>query len=189
LCKHFDLAAVEMEEKPSESLADVDDSKPNPVKFSLNLPPTASDKPKSILPRDKTPYHVTEFDPSAPPPNAIKSIPKIQNSWRPHLAWDGAKASEAHVNGRSHSTEEGFMSKDESDKEKLREDIQRCADEASLEAYEGIPVDEFGEAMLRGMGWSPGKGIGLRAKVSVAPYACPRGSVSRLGLGATLHAR
>jgi hypothetical protein len=177
-----------MEEKRSESLADVNDSEPKTVKFSLNLLPTASAKPKSILSHDKPPYHVTEFDPSVPPPHTVKSIPKLQNSWCPHLAWDGAKASAAHLNGRTHSTEEGFLSKDESEKEKLREDIQHCADEASLEAYEGIPVEEFGEAMLRGMGWSHGMGIGLRAKGPVAPYECPRRKVARLGLGATLPA-
>lgn len=31
----------------------------------------------------------------------------------------------------------------------------------SLDAYEAMPVDMFGEAMLRGMGWSDGKGIGV----------------------------
>lgn len=176
-----------MEENPSDSVADVNDSKPKTVKFSLNVPPKASAKPKSILPHDKPPSHVTEFDPTVPPPHPVKSIPKLQNSWRPHLAWDGAKASEAQLNGRTRSTEEGCLSKDELEKEKLKEDIRRCADEASLETYEGVPVEEFGEAMLRGMGWSHGMGIGLRAKGPIAPYECPR-RVARLGLGATLHA-
>lgn len=186
----FRIPTVDMEGNSSQSVADINDSKPKTVKFSLNVPPKASAKPESILHHDKPPYHVSEFDPNVSPAHTVKtvkSIPKLENSWRPHLGWDGAKASEAQVNGRTRSTEEGFLSQDELEKEKLKEEIRRCADEASLEAYEGVPVEEFGEAMLRGMGWSHGMGIGLRAKGPVAPYECPR-RVARLGLGATLHA-
>lgn len=39
------------------------------------------------------------------------------------------------------------------------------AEDPDLDAYEAMPVDMFGEAMLRGMGWSEGKGIGVN-KVS-----------------------
>ncbi|XP_033224803.1 uncharacterized protein LOC117177872 isoform X1 [Belonocnema kinseyi] len=32
--------------------------------------------------------------------------------------------------------------------------------ESTLDDYEQVPIDKYGEAMLRGMGWQPGKGIG-----------------------------
>jgi len=32
------------------------------------------------------------------------------------------------------------------------------------ENYAAIPVKDFGLAMLRGMGWAPGKGIGKNPK-------------------------
>ena len=36
--------------------------------------------------------------------------------------------------------------------------------QSTLEDYERIPIDAFGVAMLRGMGWQPGKGIGKNEK-------------------------
>ncbi|XP_043470186.1 G-patch domain and KOW motifs-containing protein [Leptopilina heterotoma] len=54
--------------------------------------------------------------------------------------------------------------------------------ESTLNDYEQIPIEKFGEAMLRGMGWQPGKGIGKNQKIvaAVIPELRPRG----MGLGA-----
>lgn len=54
--------------------------------------------------------------------------------------------------------------------------------ESSLEDYENIPVGDFGLAMLRGMGWAPGKGIGKNEKLvsPSLPALRPKG----MGLGA-----
>ncbi len=35
---------------------------------------------------------------------------------------------------------------------------------ADLEDYEKVPIEEFGAAMLRGMGWSEGKVVGKNQK-------------------------
>ncbi|CAL7945352.1 unnamed protein product [Xylocopa violacea] len=58
----------------------------------------------------------------------------------------------------------------------------RGKEESTLEDYEKIPVDAFGLAMLRGMGWQPGKGIGKNEKLvsAVIPELRPKG----MGLGA-----
>lgn len=58
----------------------------------------------------------------------------------------------------------------------------RGKEESTLEDYDKIPVDMFGLAMLRGMGWQPGKGIGKNEKVvaAVVPELRPKG----MGLGA-----
>jgi len=56
--------------------------------------------------------------------------------------------------------------------------------EPTLDDYERVPIEEFGLALLRGMGWKKGEGIGLRNKTVVEmkePELRPRG----LGLGAT----
>ncbi|XP_014210273.1 G-patch domain and KOW motifs-containing protein [Copidosoma floridanum] len=62
------------------------------------------------------------------------------------------------------------------------EDDLRGKEESTLEDYENIPITAFGEAMLRGMGWQPGKGIGKDEKVvaPVIPELRPKG----MGLGA-----
>lgn len=55
-------------------------------------------------------------------------------------------------------------------------------DESTLEDYERIPIDQFGMAMLRGMGWHPDRGIGKKPQLvtTEVPLSRPRG----MGLGA-----
>ena len=38
--------------------------------------------------------------------------------------------------------------------ESFKRDMAALPDEASLEQYERMPVEDFGAAMLRGMGWT-----------------------------------
>lgn len=37
-------------------------------------------------------------------------------------------------------------------------------EQPTLDDYENIPIEAYGMAMLRGMGWQPGKGIGKNEK-------------------------
>lgn len=57
-------------------------------------------------------------------------------------------------------------------------------DEADEEAYEDMPIEEFGTAMLRGMGWTPGTAIGLSNKGLIEPIEFVKRPGYRLGLGA-----
>ncbi|XP_043501058.1 G-patch domain and KOW motifs-containing protein [Polistes fuscatus] len=58
----------------------------------------------------------------------------------------------------------------------------RGQEESTLEDYERIPIEAFGLAVLRGMGWKPGQGIGKNEKLvtTVIPELRPKG----MGLGA-----
>lgn len=46
----------------------------------------------------------------------------------------------------------------------FRDDIENRPEETTMEEYDKIPVDEFGAALLRGLGWSEGEGIGRNRK-------------------------
>lgn len=83
---------------------------------------------------------------------------------------------------------EELKSKDESETKEsdltlpLVDDSLTGKEQSTLDDYERIPVDAFGVAMLRGMGWQPGKGIGRSEKIvsAVIPELRPKG----MGLGA-----
>jgi hypothetical protein len=90
------------------------------------------------------------------------------------------------VNGE---TREGTASRQrkvesESEIEKLRRDLEFLPPQASLEAYEVVPVEVFGEALLRGMGWHEGRGLGRTGAGDVVPKETVR-RPHRLGLGAS----
>jgi len=66
-------------------------------------------------------------------------------------------------------------------KDKL--DVSLRAEQSTLEDYEDVPIEEYGLAMLRGMGWKLGQPIGNTNKEIVKPIEAvirPKG----LGLGA-----
>lgn len=46
----------------------------------------------------------------------------------------------------------------------FRDDVENRPDETTMDDYENIPVDEFGAALLRGLGWNKGEGIGRNRK-------------------------
>lgn len=56
------------------------------------------------------------------------------------------------------------------------------AEESLLQDYENVPIEEFGTAMLRGMGWKSGEGIGKNPKLvtTIVHEVRPAG----MGLGA-----
>ena len=73
----------------------------------------------------------------------------------------------------------------DADAERFQDDVAWRPDNPTLEDYAAMPIAVFGEALLRGQGWEPGKPIGLHNAAVVEPVvAKPRPGV-HLGLGAT----
>eukprot|EP00210_Caulerpa_lentillifera_P002228 g2141.t1 len=77
-----------------------------------------------------------------------------------------------------------FTTTEKDETEAFRSELETLPDEANSQAYQQMPVDVFGLAMLRGMGWKEGQVLGKnKNKTPVeAMEFIPR--ASRLGLGA-----
>ncbi|KAK5579465.1 hypothetical protein RB653_009148 [Dictyostelium firmibasis] len=76
------------------------------------------------------------------------------------------------------------IDKYENETDKFKHDVESRPDESNLEDYEETPVGIIGEALLRGMGWVPGKSIGSTNKGLVEPIEYIKRPGFRLGLGA-----
>merc|ERR1712000_562693 len=72
----------------------------------------------------------------------------------------------------------------ENDDQKFKYDVDNRPDAPNLSTYESMPVEMIGEAMLRGMGWTPGTGVGKNKQVFDPIVLVKR--PGRLGLGAKL---
>lgn len=71
--------------------------------------------------------------------------------------------------------------------ERFKADVASRPDVASLDDYAAVPVEEFGAAMLRGMGWKEGEVVGKRrAGAPAAPSKTrnPERRPALLGIGA-----
>ncbi|KAG9121110.1 hypothetical protein FRC07_003070, partial [Ceratobasidium sp. 392] len=70
-----------------------------------------------------------------------------------------------------------------SEADALKEDLMSRPDEATLDDYERVPIELFGEAMLRGMGHVPGKSTSRTGVKQIQPYI-PESRPALLGIGA-----
>jgi hypothetical protein len=71
------------------------------------------------------------------------------------------------------------------EKDRFLYDVQSRPNEADLDAYNRMPLEEFGFAMLRGMGWTEGMPIGKNAQ-HVVPVIQFIRQPPRVGLGAVV---
>lgn len=66
--------------------------------------------------------------------------------------------------------------------------METLPEEADADAYAAMPIAEFGAAMMRGMGWTEGQGVGRRQAGPATPFQYVQ-RPHRLGLGAQPAAR
>ena len=88
-------------------------------------------------------------------------------------------ALETSVNGRFTYGSVGGISEDDA----FRADVLSRPDSASMADYASVPVEEFGAALLRGMGWKEGEVVGKRKDAYSKPRTVER-RPALLGLGA-----
>lgn len=82
------------------------------------------------------------------------------------------------------SSSRAYRSTQEQEAQQLKKDLNELPDEADEDAYDSMPIEDFGKAMLRGMGWIEGKAVGRNAKGKVVEPVVNVPRPDRLGLGA-----
>ncbi|KAF4555330.1 G-patch domain-containing protein [Elsinoe fawcettii] len=71
-----------------------------------------------------------------------------------------------------------------SEEEAFQRDFKDAPDMATLDQYAAVPVEEFGAALLRGMGWKEGFGIGHQKGKKVEKAKIAERRPALLGIGA-----
>ncbi len=87
------------------------------------------------------------------------------------------------TNEGTHDLQTGRDSFPENEDDTFRNDVASRPDMASLDAYAAVPVEEFGAALLRGMGWKEGDTVGRRKEQISKPKPIER-RPAFLGIGA-----
>ena len=82
------------------------------------------------------------------------------------------------------STKQGLVLPAMSEEEAFERDYKDAPEMATLEDYARVPVEEFGAALLRGMGWKEGEGIGANRGKKVEKTKVPERRPALLGIGA-----
>jgi G patch domain/KOW motif-containing protein len=78
----------------------------------------------------------------------------------------------------------GYKNAQELETQQFKKDLLELPDEADVDAYDSMPIEDFGKAMLRGMGWIEGKAVGRNSKGKVVEPVVNVPRPDRLGLGA-----
>lgn len=71
-----------------------------------------------------------------------------------------------------------------SETDAFQDDFRSAPDVATLDDYARVPVEEFGAAMLRGMGWKDGEGVGIRKNTKQKQTESLLRRPALLGIGA-----
>lgn len=66
----------------------------------------------------------------------------------------------------------------------FRDDVLTRPDEPDLDAYARVPVGQFGAALLRGMGWTPGTAASRTGRQGPTEAYVPKSRPAMLGIGA-----
>ncbi|WFD45138.1 DNA primase large subunit Spp2 [Malassezia psittaci] len=118
------------------------------------------------------------------PPASVAGASPNSNPGSPEQVSPENAAVQAILSGhRTQGTHSNTVILQPTDEQMLRNDLDTCPDAPTLDHYQSMPIEEFGAAMLRGMGWKDGSGVG---KSRMGPTRAPKVQrrAALLGLGA-----
>lgn len=145
-----------------------EESKPT---FGLNVQKRAEDDTAQT--NGNTASEAAEQNQEPPPgPNGDASI---QHKTEDELAMDALLGK---------TTNKGLVLLAMTEEEAFERDYKDAPDMATLDDYARVPVEEFGAALLRGMGWKDGEGIGANRGQKVEKTKIPQRRPALLGIGA-----
>lgn len=135
----------------------------------------------SATSRDKTPPAEMTMQACTPSPEEAEQNHLLSEDERARCALlVGQYGSSGLNSGRTISLHAMPLNEEEA----FRKDASTRPDVPTLEDYAATPVEEFGKALLRGMGWKEGMGAGKGGKGPTTPAEVKKRS-ALLGLGAT----
>jgi hypothetical protein len=103
----------------------------------------------------------------------LPGLDNIDNEDEKYVLASSSSSPSGHKNA---STNASRLVHDTAHNDRFRFDVESRPEETTASAYDRVPVEKFGEAMLRGMLWKPGDPIGNtnKAYVSLPPQHPPK---------------
>ncbi|KAK4546066.1 hypothetical protein LTR36_002203 [Oleoguttula mirabilis] len=152
-----------------EAIKELEANKPA---FGLNVTKRDNDDGEPIINGHDVQAEAEATQQQAPEPNGEASV-KIKTD--DELAMDALLGK---------TTKQDLVLPAMNEEQAFEQDFRTAPDMASLDDYVRVPVEQFGAALLRGMGWKDGEGIGLNRGRKVEKTKVPERRPALLGIGA-----
>ncbi|KXL51388.1 hypothetical protein M433DRAFT_389753 [Acidomyces richmondensis BFW] len=152
-----------------QPIKDSDSQRPQ---FGLNITPVTDSREEAVLNGDRVNSSPQVAEPRPPGSHGEGSVSHKTDD---EIAIDA-------LLGRTSKSDLVLPAMTEA--EAFERDFQSAPDMATLDDYARVPVEQFGAALLRGMGWKDGEGIGVNKGKKVEKSKLPDRRPALLGIGA-----
>lgn len=160
------------EAQQNETIRELEDKKPA---FGLVVAKRDSDDVEPVINGQdhvQAEAEVTQQQEQPPEPNGEASL---QQKTDDELAMDALLGK---------TTKQDLVLPAMSEEQAFEQDFRTAPEMSTLDDYARVPVEQFGAALLRGMGWKDGEGIGLQRGRKVEKTKVPERRPALLGIGA-----
>ncbi|KAI7311404.1 hypothetical protein KC315_g12329 [Hortaea werneckii] len=152
-----------------QAIRELEGKKPQ---YGLNITKREDDAEEPIIDGRDAQAEAEATQQQAPEPNAEVSV---------KAKTDDERAMDALLGKQ---TKENLVVPAASEEEAFERDYNNAPEMATIDQYAAMPVDQFGAALLRGMGWKDGEGIGSEKGKKVQKTKVPERRPALLGIGA-----